>query len=130
MKGPRTYLVRSGNQIRFVHADRLKGTGGDPFWGSVACSRKSSLTEELVESQAIEEECLVLPEPLPSEFSTPRQENSAVADKAEEQLVFKETQYRIQYWEVLCGEQALPGYHYHHSKYQGTLVEKGKPRAG
>ena len=45
-----------------------------------------------MESQAIEEECLVLPEPLPSEFSTPRQENSAVADKAEEQLVFKETQ--------------------------------------
>ena len=33
VKSPRTYLVRSGNQIRFVHADRLKGTGGDPFLG-------------------------------------------------------------------------------------------------
>ena len=92
VKGPRTYLVPCGNQIRFVHADHLKGTGGDSSWGSVACSRKSSRAEELVESQAAEEDCLVLPEPLPSEFSTPSQENSAVADKAEEQLVPKETQ--------------------------------------
>ena len=68
MKGPRTCLVHCGNQIRFVHADHLKGTGGDPSWGSVACSRKSSQAEELVESQAAEEDCLVLPEPLPSEF--------------------------------------------------------------
>ena len=67
VKGPRTYLVRCGNQIRFVHADHLKGTGGDPSSGSVACSRKSSRAEELVESQAAEEACLVLPEPLPSE---------------------------------------------------------------
>ena len=27
VKGPRTYLVRCGNQIRFVHVDHLKGTG-------------------------------------------------------------------------------------------------------
>ena len=87
VKGPRTNLVRCGNHIRFVHADHLKGTGGDPSWGSVACSRKSSRAEELVESQAAEEDCLVLPEPLPSEFSTPSQENSA-----EKQLVPKETQ--------------------------------------
>ena len=52
VKGPRTYLVRCGNQIRFVHADHLKGTGSDPSWGSVACSRTSSRTEKLVESQA------------------------------------------------------------------------------
>ena len=92
VKGPRTYLVRCGNQNSFVHADHLKGTGGDPSWASVACNRKNSRAEELVESQAAEEDCLVLPEPLPSEFSTPSQENSAVADKAEEQLVPKETQ--------------------------------------
>lgn len=83
---------RQTNQICFVHADHLKATGGDTSWGSVACSRKSSRAEELVESQAAEEDCLVLPEPLPSEFSTPREENSPVADKAEEQLVPKETQ--------------------------------------
>ena len=53
VKGPRTYLVRCGNQIGFVPADHLKGTGGDPSWGSVACSRKSSRVEELVESQAV-----------------------------------------------------------------------------
>ena len=92
VKGPRTYLVRCGNQIRFVHVDHLKGTGGDPSWGSVACSRKSSRADKLVESQAAEEDCLVLPEPFSSEFSTPSQENSAVADKAKEQLVPKETQ--------------------------------------
>ena len=92
VKGPRTYLARCGNQIRFVHADHLKGTGGNPSWGSVTGSRKSSRAEELVESQAAEEDCLVLLEPLPSEFSTPSPENSAVADRTEEQLVPKETQ--------------------------------------
>ena len=95
VKGPHTYLVRCGSQIRFVHMDHLKGTGGNPSWGSVAGSRKSSRGEELVEAQAAEEYCLVLPEPLPSEFSTPSSENSVVADKAEEQLVPKETGFSI-----------------------------------
>lgn len=54
VKGPRNYLVRCGNQIRFVHADHLKGTGGNPSWGSVAGGRKSSRVEELVESEAAE----------------------------------------------------------------------------
>ena len=45
-----------------------------------------------MESQAADEDCLVLPEPLPSEFGTPSPVNSAVADKAEERLVPKETQ--------------------------------------
>ena len=92
MKGPRTYLVCCGNQIRFVHADHSKGTGGNPFWGPVAGNTKSSRAEESVESQAGKEDCLVLPKPLPSEFSTPSPENSAVPDKAEEQPVLKETQ--------------------------------------
>ena len=87
VKGPRTYLVRCGNQIRFVHVDHLKGTGCNPSWGSVAGSRKSSRAEELVESQAAEKDCLVLPEPHSSEFSTPSPENSVVAGNAEEQLV-------------------------------------------
>ena len=43
-------------------------------------------------SQAAEEDCLVLPEPLRGEFSTPSPENSAVVEKAEEPLVPKETQ--------------------------------------
>ena len=30
VKGPRTYLVCCGNQIRFVHVDHLKGTGCNP----------------------------------------------------------------------------------------------------
>ena len=88
VKGPRTYLVRCGNQI----VDHLKGTGCNPSWGSVAGSRKSSRAEELVESQAAEKDCLVLPEPHSSEFSTPSPENSVVAGNPEEQLVPKETQ--------------------------------------
>ena len=72
-------------------------------------------------SQAAEEDCLVLPEPLPGELSTPSPENSTVVEKAEEPLVPKET---------LCGEQVLQGYHYHHRQYQAVLVEKEKPRAG
>ncbi|KAL9975231.1 hypothetical protein ACROYT_G012365 [Oculina patagonica] len=30
VKGPRTYLVRCGNQVRFVHVDHLKSTACDP----------------------------------------------------------------------------------------------------
>ena len=33
VKGPCTYLVRCGNQIRFVHVDHLKGTGCNPSRG-------------------------------------------------------------------------------------------------
>ena len=58
----------------------------------MAGSRKSSRAEKLVESQAAEKICLVLPEPHSSEFSTPSPENSVVAGNAEEQLVPKESQ--------------------------------------
>ena len=115
VKGPRTYLVRCGNQIRFVYADHLKGTGGNHSWGSVAGSRKSSRAEELVESQAAREDCLVLPKPLPSEFSAPSPENSPVADKAEEQRVPKETQGSV--LGDTLREQALQDYHYHYRQY-------------
>ena len=54
-----------------------------PFLGLVADSRKSSRAEGLVESQAAEKDCLVLPEPFSSEFSTPSPENSIVAGNAE-----------------------------------------------
>ena len=37
VKGPRTYLVHCGNQIRFVYADHLKGTGCNPSWGYWNC---------------------------------------------------------------------------------------------
>ena len=90
--GPRSYLDSCGNQIRFVHVDHLKGTGCNPSRGLVAGSRKSSRAEELVESQAAEKDCLVLPKPLSSVFSAPSPENSVVAENAEEQLVPKETQ--------------------------------------
>ena len=61
----------------------------------MAGSRKSSRAEELVESQAAEEDCLVLPKPPPSGFGTPSPEDSAVVEKAEEQLVPKETQVSV-----------------------------------
>ena len=91
VKGPRTYLVHCGSQIRFVHVDHLKGTVWNPSWGSVAGSIKNSRAE-LVESQAAAKDCLVLPEPLPIEFSTSSPENSVVAENVEEQLVPEETQ--------------------------------------
>ena len=59
--------------------DHLNGTGCHPSLGSVAGGRESSRVEELVESQAAEKDCLVLPEPLSSEFSAPSPENSSVA---------------------------------------------------
>ena len=92
VKCPRTYLVRCGNQIRFIHVDHLKRTGCNPSLSSVAGGRESSRMEELVESQAAEKDCLVLPEPLSSESSTPSSENSVVAGNTEEQVVPKETQ--------------------------------------
>ena len=45
-----------------------------------------------MESQAAEKDCLVLPEPHSSAFSTSSPQNSVVAGNAEEQLVPKETQ--------------------------------------
>ena len=36
---------------------------------------------------------------------------------------------RNRYWEMLCRERAPQGHCCHHSQYQGTLVEKEKPKA-
>ena len=83
MKGPRTSLVRCGNQIRFVHVDHLKGTGCDPSLSSAAGGGENSRAEELLGSQAAEKDCLVLLEPLSSTFSAPSPETSAVAGNTE-----------------------------------------------
>ena len=64
----------------------------NPSLGSVAGGRENSRVKEMVESQAAEKDCLLLPEPLSSEFITPSPENSVVAGNAEEQLVPKEAQ--------------------------------------
>ena len=79
-----THSVRCGNQER----NRLR-----PFFGFGGWRwREQSRAGILVELQAAEKDCLVLPEPFSSEFSSPSPETSAFAGNAEEQLLPKEIQ--------------------------------------
>ena len=61
MKGPRTYLVRCGNQIRFVHVDHLKSARCFQSSSSWEGEGESDYTGNLLSSQAEVRSALLSP---------------------------------------------------------------------
>ena len=61
MKGPRTYLVRCGNQIRFVHVDHLKSARRFQSSSSWEGEGESNYTGNLLSSQAEVRSALLSP---------------------------------------------------------------------
>ena len=123
VKGPRTYLVRCGDQIRFVHEDHLKSARCTQSSSSWEGEEDSNYARNLQSSQAEVERGILLKH----WFIHPRQEEfrMQVTWRNRRQLRWHQNHH----WETLWREQVPQGHHCARIQHWGTQVGRGDHHA-
>ena len=119
VKGSGTYIVRCGDQIRFVHVDLSKsGRCELPFTSSVGGGVSSHAGDFGGPKMEVANESLVFSDPLVDAASTPNKVRAQETCKIGDYPRTLKNQYKRTLWRDLIPQ----GYRRHYSQHGGTLL--------